>query len=240
MNRKTTRGALALLLGMAVAPSAAWAAEIGPFHLKGYLRNYTSWNLEDVPETTADDAGDRSMNRWTLFLDMSGSTGPMRWTGRFRASHELITDYEDRLESSVNFLRSLDATPGRRSDFTDQYDELDMRELFVDFDLGSRLSFRLGRQQVVWGETDFFHATDVIHGYDFRWRSFYVPENEDVRKPLVLANITLDVPELDGSLQMIVRPGWDKDEWVGNSIPTFGGRWSNNLSKGFPLADHEV
>ncbi|RME34637.1 MAG: hypothetical protein D6786_04340 [Gammaproteobacteria bacterium] len=39
---------------------------------------------------------------------------------------------------------------------------------------------------------------------------------------------------------MIVRPGWDKDEWVGNSVPTFGGRWSNNLSKGFPLADHEV
>ncbi len=240
MNSKTTRRAMALLLGLTLAPVTTWSAELGPFTLKGYLRNYTSWNLEDPVETTADESGELSMNRWTLFLDIAGSTGPVRWTGRFRASHELLTDYEQGLERAVNFLRGFDVTPGRRSDFTDQYDEMDMRELFVDFDVGNRLSFRLGRQQVVWGETDFFHATDVIHGYDFRWRSFYVPENEDVRKPLVLANITLDVPELDGSLQMIVRPGWDKDEWVGNSIPVFGGRWSNNLGKGFPLADHEV
>ncbi len=241
MKHRVTKYSMAILLGLALAPPAVSSFEVGPFRLKGYVRQYTSWNLEDVPETAADDSGDRSMNRWTLFLDSTGRTGPLRWTGRFRASHELQMKYEDRLEAAANGLRALDtANPGRTSNFSQQYNEIDMRELFFDADLGDRLSVRIGRQQVVWGETDFFHATDVIHGYDFRWRSFYVPENEDVRKPLILLNGTFQVPELKGSLQAIVRPGLDKDEWIGNSIPTFGGRWSNNLSKGFPFATTEV
>jgi len=93
---------------------------------------------------------------------------------------------------------------------------------------------------VVWGETDFFHATDVIHGFDFRWRNFYVPENEDVRKPLIIINAEVAVPELDGNLQLIVRPGLDEKDWIGNSVPTFGGRWSNDGSKTFPLATDNV
>jgi hypothetical protein len=229
---KTT---LAMLLTLAFVSSPVVAMDVGPFKLTGYVRSYLSWNMEDIPETaTVDDEWDLQMNRAVLFLESYGKVGPTRWTGRFRATQELITDYEDRLEATANFLRSLDGTGGT-SNFDDEYDEMDMRELFVDFSLGDRLDFRLGRQQVVWGETDFFHATDVIHGYDFRWRNFYVPENEDVRKPLILSNITLHAPELKGSLQAIVRPGLDKSKWIGNSIPAFSGRWSNNLSKGTPL-----
>jgi hypothetical protein len=241
MKARLAKCSLAVLLGLSLTPAVVWPSEVGPFRVTGYLRQYTSWNLEDIPETEADDAWDRSMNRWTAFLDASTTTGPLRWTGRFRASYESLTNYEYRLQDSANFLRSLDTdNPGRKSQFTDNYEEVDVRELFFDTDIGNNFSMRIGRQQVVWGETDFFHATDVIHGYDFRWRSFYVPENEDVRKPLILLNGTLQVPQAKGSLQMIVRPALDKDEWIGNSVPTFGGRWSNNLSKGFPLADTEV
>ncbi len=241
MKARVTKCSLAVLLSLSLAPAAVWSAEIGPFKVSGYLRQYTSFNLEDISETAQDDAGDMSMNRWAFFLDASTNTGPLRWTGRFRASYENLTKYEERLEDSANFLRSLDtANPGRKSDFNDEYNELDVRELFFDADIGERVTVRVGRQQVVWGETDFFHATDVVHGYDFRWRSFYEPENEDVRKPLILLNGTLQVPDWKGSLQAIVRPGLDKAAWIGNSIPTFGGRWSSNLSKGFPLATNEV
>ena len=241
MNARVTKCSLMILLGLLLAPAVVWSSDFGPFRLTGYLRQYTSMNLEDVPETTQDDSGDISMNRWTFFLDAGTTTGPLRWTGRFRASYENLTKYEERLEDSANFLRSLDtANPGRTSDFTDEYNELDVRELFFDADIGDRFSVRIGRQQVVWGETDFFHATDVVHGYNFHWRSFYEPENEEVRKPLILLNGTLQAPELKGSLQVVVRPGLDKAKWIGNSVPTFGGRWSNNLAKGFPLATNEV
>jgi len=240
MKPTVKQKSLVVLLSLSLAAPAFAAIDVPPFKISGYLRQYSSFNLEDIPETAEDDKWDMSMNRWTAFLDATTSTGPLRWTGRFRATVEGLTDYEERLEDTANFLRSVDATPGRHSDFTDEYNEVDVRELFFDTDIGDNFFFRFGRQQVVWGETDFFHATDVIHGYDFRWRNFYVPENEDVRKPLIILNGVFQVPALNGSLQAILRPGWDKDEWVGNSIPTFGGRWSANLSKGFPLASNEV
>ncbi len=241
MRARVTMSLLALLLGLSLASTAVQASDFGPFRVTGYLRQYTSWNLGNPPETPQNDRWDASMNRWTLFLDASTNTGPLRWTARFRASKEFLTDYEERLEDAANSLRALDtANPGRKSDFEDEYDEVDLRELFFDWDVNDRFSMRIGRQQVVWGETDFFHATDVIHGYNFKWRSFYVPENEDVRKPLMLLNGTFRVPELHGNLQVVVRPGLDKSTWIGNSIPTFGGRWSANGSRGFPLASNVV
>jgi len=221
---------LTLLLTLSFIPSPASAMDVGPFKLTGYVRSYLSWNMEDVAEIATDDSWKLSMNRQTLFLEAFGKVGPTRWTGRLRADQEFITDYEDRLQASSNATCAFLGCG--LVDLADEYDGLDMRELFVDFSIGKRLDFRLGRQQVVWGETDFFHATDVIHGYDFRWRHFLVPENEDVRKPLILANVTLDVPELKGSLQGIVRPGLDREEWIGNSVPIFGGRWHNRSGKG--------
>ena len=224
---KTT---LVMLLALTFVSSPALAMDVGPFKLNGYVRSYLSWNMENPAETVEDDSWKLSMNRQTLFLEAFGKVGPTRWTGRLRADQEMITDYEDRLQASSNGACAFLGCG--IIDFDDEYAGIDMRELFVDFSLGKRLDFRLGRQQVVWGETDFFHATDVVHGYDFRWRHFLVPENEDVRKPLILANVTLNVPELKGSLQGIVRPGLDRAEWIGNSVPIIGGRWSNRGSKG--------
>jgi hypothetical protein len=108
----------------------------------------------------------------------------------------------------------------------DDYDSTELRELYVTFDVTDRVHVKLGKQQVVWGETDFFRAMDIIHGYDLRWRSFLELENEELRKPLNLANVTIDVPELAGALQLIYRPGWDGADDVGDDGPINGGRWA--------------
>jgi hypothetical protein len=114
--------------------------------------------------------------------------------------------------------------------FLNDYDENRfhdiMRELYVTFDVGDRTHFKLGKQQVVWGETDFFRAMDIIHGYDLRWRSFLELENEELRKPLILANVEIDVPELNGTLQLVYRPGWDEGADVGTTAPLEGQRWA--------------
>ena len=101
----------------------------------------------------------------------------------------------------------------------DKYDDQELRELFVQFDIGPYAHFRLGRQQVVWGETDFFRAMDIIHGYDLRWRLFLELENEELRKPLILANVSFDIPWIDGGVQFIYRPGWDSGADAVNSLP---------------------
>jgi len=223
---------VALVLGTAAAPAAA--VDIGNWRVSGWVRQYLSWNMEDVGETAGhDDAWDLAMNRRSLFLDIFGTTGPLRWTGRFRFDHETLTDYEERLEDLTA------VTGGGRADFSDEYNRGDVRELFFDWDITERISFRFGRQQVVWGETDFFHATDVIHGFDLTWRKFLVPENEDTRKPLIIANAMIRIPELNGELQVLVRPGIDDHDWIGNTIPTFGGRWSNTAAKGFNFVSQQ-
>ena len=119
---------------------------------------------------------------------------------------------------------------GGNRKFSTDYDENDfhdiMRELYVTFDVGTRTHFKLGKQQIVWGETDFFRAMDIIHGYDLRWRSFLETENEELRKPLILANVEVDIPEWGGTLQLVYRPGWDEADDVGNRGALEGGRWA--------------
>lgn len=224
----------ALALPLAVAQPAS-AIDLGyGWNLHGWARQYLSWNTNDQPLSTApyapgvvtdSSAWDLSMSRQSLFLDMQGPTGPLHWVVRTRFSYEEITQYESKLARMT----------GNTTNLTREYIEYDAREAFFDWTPNDRLSFRVGRQQVVWGETDFFHATDVIQGYDLSWRKFLNPSSEEVRKPLFMINGTINVPEVDGSLQLLVRPGIDDKDWIGNTEPTFGGRWSNTGAKGFDL-----
>ncbi len=220
---------LAMLgFGSTLLPGPAQAVEIGSFEFNGYLRHYMSFNLKDVPETSGDDQYEMSMNRLTLLGQLRGDLGPATLTVIGRASKEQITSYLGDLEDSA-------AASGGRGDFQDEYDEAEFREFYLDIPIGERVRLRLGKQQVVWGETDFFQALDVVHGYDQTWRSFLEPENEEWRKPLILANVQIDVPELKGGLQLLWRPGFDDEEDIGNSYDMFGGRWSQNGSRGFDL-----
>ncbi len=221
---------MVVVLGLAstLLPGSALAVTVGGFELNGYVREYLSINLEDVPETADDDKHKVSMNRLSLLLQLRGNLGPASMTAIGRITREQITDY-------LRDLQSLSRATGGEGDFKDRYNEDELREFYLDVPVGERINLRLGKQQVVWGETDFFQALDVVHGYDQTWRAFLEPENEEWRKPLILANANLDVPEFKGTLQLLVRPGLDDEEDIGNSFDMFGGRWAQNGSKGFDL-----
>jgi hypothetical protein len=224
-----------LAVGMAstLLPGKALAVEVGDFELNGYVRQYLSFNLDDVPETGDDDKYDLSMNRLQVLMQLQGKVGKARMTVIGRVVREQITNYlqdlEDLVETPLPSGAVVDA------DFKDEYDDEELREFYLDIPVGERINLRLGKQQVVWGETDFFQAMDVVHGYDQTWRSFLEPENEEWRKPLILANANISIPELNGTLQLLARPGFDDEEDIGNSYDMFGGRWSQNGSRGFDL-----
>jgi hypothetical protein len=64
------------------------------------------------------------------------------------------------------------------------------RELF--FDVGflgalSDLSLRIGKQQVVWGESDLFRSIDVVNPLDVRQNGFVGEDFADFREPLWIA-----------------------------------------------------
>ena len=168
------------------------------------------------------------MVRGSLLLDADLRTGPLNWKAIGRADAEYKTSYLQRLENQTKAT-----TPdGPGSDIMDMYNQGELREFYVDYSPTDRLKLRIGKQQVVWGETDFFRAMDVVHGFDFRWRSFLERESDELRKPLIMVNATIDVPEADGSLQLLFRPGLDRESDIGNTYDLSGGRWALQPNKG--------
>ena len=232
------------LLPLGLLPSLGQAMDYGNdefgFSLGGYLRGWSSFNLKDAPETRDDDKGKLSMARGSLLLDADAVTGPLSWKAITRFDKEWMTDYQDDLQD-INRSMVNTGFRGRGSDLMDQYDRAELREFYFDYEY-DRVKFRVGKQQVVWGETDFFRAMDVVHGFDYRWRSFLEPENEELRKPLILLNTTIQVPELEGSLQVLVRPGLDAHNAIGNDVDFYGGRWAPQPYRGtdfFSLLDSD-
>lgn len=227
--------AVAPLTLLAVTGRAA-QFELGDVDMNvgGYLRQYVSVNLSDNKDLSGEDTFDVSMLRSVLQLNADTQVGPLFFKAIGRIAREPLTSYSEDLEDQHD--ARFGGAPffvSRRTDFNDQYNEDELREFYVAFDVGERLGFTIGRQQVVWGETDFFQAMDIVHGYDFRWRAFLEPENEDTRRPLAMVNAKLKVPELNGTLQLLLRPGgWGRDHDIGSLYDTFGGRWAPQKDRG--------
>ncbi len=195
--------------------------------LGGYVRTWASMNLQDHPETGGG-KGELSMLRGSLSLNMDAKTGPVQWKVIGRADREVLTHYEKGLQDLVR----TNTPGGPGSSMVDEYNQTQLREYYADFDIGERAHFRVGKQEVAWGETDFFHPTDLINGFDYRWRSFLERDNDELRKPLLMLNGRFDIPELNGSLQALVRPGIDKLSDIGNTYELSGGRWAGQPFKG--------
>jgi hypothetical protein len=231
------KGLQAISMGLVMACGGAFAAdnEAAPiadsdnsFRLGGYVRSWASFNMQNQPETTQNDRGSLSMLRSSLSLNADAQTGPFQWKAIGRLDREYKTNYLQHLEDRNKAY--LAGGPG--SSIMSLYNQGELRELYFDVSPTDRLHLRVGKQQVVWGETDFFHTTDLIHGFDFRWRSFIERDNDEIRKPLILLNAKLDVPEANGTLQVIVRPGLDRDRDIGNTYDLSGGRWASQPNKG--------
>lgn len=233
--RSGEREIVGMLTGTAMLVAALYGSSIHAEGLKidGYVREGVSINMQDPIETGANDKHQISMARSTLRVNAEADTGPVVFSVKARVSREVQTDYLKELEKirfSGPTVGGANASDGNK--LTNAYDEAELREWYADFKLGDRVKARIGKQQVAWGETDFFAGNDLIHGFDYSWRSFLEPANEEVRKPLIMGNFNIAVPEADGSLQVLVRPGWDRAKDIGNTYDLFGGRWANQPNKG--------
>lgn len=115
-------------------------------------------------------------------------------------------DFTDKLEPgrSSNDARS---SVSSRATFGDHV-EFELRELFVDFELGE-MQARVGKQQVVWGQADGLRILDVINPLSFR--EFILPDFEDRRIPLWMVNA--EVPIGEATLQILWIPDQTYDEF---------------------------
>lgn len=206
------------------------------FSYRGYLREYLSVNLDDNivgPSGQMTGKGELSMARTVLRLDGAAKLNEkLSFVGTVRVVREVRTDY----------MKDLDNAAAQSSVFSgfynkEKYNENELREGYFVLKPTQNISLKLGRQQVAWGETDFLRGTDIVHGFDYRWRSLLESENEELRTPLVMANAEIYFPKVDGTLQLLYRPGWDKGADVVNKRDLFGGRWAGQPNKGINNLD---
>ena len=195
------------------------------FH--GYMRGYLGWNTDRSIETN-DKSGDLSMVRGQVYLELQNKVAPMQWKVSTRVAREYETDYLTKLQ---NLERSKSGLANPRFEVMNIYNKGEFRDAWVQFQPMENLNVKFGKQQVVWGETDLFQALDVIHGYNLSW-SPLLEEPDETRKPLILLNTTLSVPQADGSLQLVLRPGWDPLRDNGSTWDIYGGRARTNGYKG--------
>lgn len=113
------------------------------------------------------------------------------------------TRWDDLVGGSINNLSGQ-----QRSD--DKFENR-LREAYVDLKLkGAPLSFRLGRQQVIWGESDQFRLMDIWNPLDTSW---HVQQEswDNIRIPLWLAKGLWDIGDLgplsNTFLEVVYNPG---------------------------------
>ena len=103
------------------------------------------------------------------------------------------------------------------------------RELYADAVVGDWW-IRLGKQQIVWGKTDFFRLQDLINPVDFGQHFFY-DSFEDIRIPQWMASVQWKAgawgPLTDNAVQVV----WNFDRFQGIGLGNPSSFWAHPFSK---------
>lgn len=220
----------ACLMASAVADEGSGRVDEG-VRFGGYVRGYLGWNADNPQEVSGkNNRGRLAMQREEIYLEADGKHSAFQWKLAGRAAREQATGYLKDLQDLTRNRTGYGRDPG--FDIESLYTNEEIREAWIQFQPHERLNVKFGKQQVVWGETDIFQALDVIHGQNFTWAPM-LQEPDETRKPLILLNTTLSVPEANGSVQLVIRPGWDDEKDLGSTWDVYGGRSRVAAYKGY-------
>lgn len=105
------------------------------------------------------------------------------------------------------------------------------RELYVDAIMDD-LWLRIGKQQIVWGKTDFFRMQDIINPVDFGYHYFF-DSFEDIRIPQWIARGQYKFGNLgfinDAALELI----WNFDRFQGVGLGNTSQSWAHPFGQMF-------
>lgn len=123
--------------------------------------------------------------------------------------------------------------------FAYQHGLLELSEAYVDFEASSGY-WRLGKQQVVWGQADGLKVLDVVNPQDYR--EFNLDDFEDSRISLWMLNAEFTISD-DASLQLLLIPDATYSRLADIGTPYYITSAKYRPAPGasaFPLVVHEV
>jgi len=95
--------------------------------------------------------------------------------------------------------------------------EMELREFYFDWFVGSKTTLRLGKQQIVWGETDGLKLLDVVNPQNFR--EFMLEEFEESRIPLWSVKAQFPIKAID--VEVVWIPDLTYHDIPGLNAPYF-------------------
>ena len=158
-------GFAVLWLVGAAFPARGYSLLDDKLSISGYVQNQSSYRLGNGSQWVS------SENR--LQVEMEARLhSHVSVQGIFRGIYDAVYDLRhDSDQWNSDFTGSRDALST----------EYKVRELYLDATLG-KWDFRIGRQQVVWGEADGLRLMDIVNPLDMR-RQFITRSWEDIRIP---------------------------------------------------------
>lgn len=105
--------------------------------------------------------------------------------------------------------------------------ESNLREVYIDFSLSEApISFRVGRQQVIWGESDQFRLMDIINPLDTTWH-LQQEEWDKIRIPLWLVKMIYDAGDIGPFTNSFAELVWNPGDFQpGNKVEFLPAPWA--------------
>lgn len=200
-----------ILLSSALFPARSWGVinVMDDLELEGILK------LQNIMRTPKFDDAEYIMQRNTAQLE-----GKYYFLRNGKAFRRFATGPLE--EATLTFLARAvyDSVYTARDSLSDPKGtpQIKIREVFVDLVLPP-FTLRLGRQQVVWGETDNFRALDVINPLNLSWHWSREPW-EDIRIPLWMARGIYDIGKIGPFEESFVEGIWIPFDFRRNKVDT--------------------
>lgn len=132
--------------------------------IKGDLRNQTAYRLKKPHQF--------SKIKTDLNLNLSGKVSDnLSYVLGTRLSYDAVFDLTDNYNEDVE---------------NDQKKRMDLRDAYVDFGWGNA-EFRVGNQQIVWGEAVGLFFADIVNPKDLR--EYILPDLDQIRIPVPAINL---------------------------------------------------
>jgi hypothetical protein len=156
------------------------------FNMVGITQSSYRWN-------------DNSFQKWEWILKPE-MTYDISKKVRFYFKGRFYTDLTDNLEPGRPSLNEVSGASKRH--LIGDKSEWEFREVYVDIDLDKLGYLRVGKQQIVWGETDGLKLLDVVNPQNFR--AFILADFDESRIPLW--SIKHDFTVNDLNIQLVWIP----------------------------------
>ncbi len=123
------------------------------------------------------------------------------------------------------------------NEYTDKNINDLMREAYIEWKPNKTNNIKVGKMNVVWGETITGRVGDVVNPADIRWATPFSREaTDDMRIPQFMVRGIHDFDSISSSFEWIVSPTYTSPEWSVSRAPMAANLFLNQAGARFAMA----